>query len=265
MAERRLDIFPGKRSARLTAFYPDTVKEKLPAVIILPGGAYIFCADVEGAPVARAFADLGYCAFVLEYSALYDSAERVGVDEMNTDAVFPAQPEELAYAMAYVRDNAESFGTDGNRIVLCGLSAGGHLAAWYSAEERKNGEIAPAGQILCYPALDMREMHGEMGELMSYAVCGERTPGKETLEHISPLLNVHEGVPPTFMWHAAKDDIVSPQKTLDMAARLIENGVPCEMHLFPGRGHAVGAAEGMHCAQWIPLADRWMRRYIAGR
>ena len=43
--------------------------EMLPAVVICPGGAYLFCAsENEGDDVAMAFSAEGYQAFVLQYT-----------------------------------------------------------------------------------------------------------------------------------------------------------------------------------------------------
>ena len=39
-----------------------------PAVLILPGGAYLNCSDREAEPIALRFAAMGYHAFVLRYS-----------------------------------------------------------------------------------------------------------------------------------------------------------------------------------------------------
>ena len=42
---------------------------------------------------------------------------------------FPTDVLECAAAVKYVRDNAEKFDIDPDKIIVCGFSAGGHLAA----------------------------------------------------------------------------------------------------------------------------------------
>jgi len=267
MNEERIALEGLGAKARLTAFWPENAETGLPAVLVLPGGAYIACAENEGAPVARAFAERGYRAYVLEYSTLFGAFDRVGAEKPDPAAVFPAQPLELGRAMAYIRQRG------GGKIVLCGLSAGGHLAAWHGSVWQA-GEIAgalgleaealrPAGQILCYPALELRGKTGDMARLMRLAVCGTENPTPEQLREKSPLALVSGSVPPTFLWHCAGDPMVPARESLEMAAALLSAGVLCEAHLFPRGGHATGVSRGMHCGQWVELADRWMRRYAA--
>ena len=59
-----------KRNVRLTAFIQDVEKEyrnitKRPGVLVIPGGGYMFCSDREAEPVALAYLNAGYDAFIL--------------------------------------------------------------------------------------------------------------------------------------------------------------------------------------------------------
>jgi acetyl esterase/lipase len=55
-------------TGRLTAFpLPARGKDPVPAVLVLPGGAYLNHASHESEPVARWLNDLGLAAFVLRY------------------------------------------------------------------------------------------------------------------------------------------------------------------------------------------------------
>ena len=62
-----------KRNVRLTAFIQDVEKEyrnitKRPGVLVIPGGGYMFCSDREAEPVALAYLNAGYDAFILRYT-----------------------------------------------------------------------------------------------------------------------------------------------------------------------------------------------------
>ncbi len=62
-----------KRNVRLTAFIQDVGKEyrnitKRPGVLVIPGGGYMFCSDREAEPVALAYLNAGYDAFILRYT-----------------------------------------------------------------------------------------------------------------------------------------------------------------------------------------------------
>ena len=47
---------------------------KRPAVVVCPGGGYVYCSPREGEPVALAYAAKGFHAFVLRYSTGWDAA-----------------------------------------------------------------------------------------------------------------------------------------------------------------------------------------------
>ena len=60
----------GAHNAQLTCYLQDPCTEmpaldRCPAILIFPGGAYAFCSDREADPVALAFLNAGYNAFVL--------------------------------------------------------------------------------------------------------------------------------------------------------------------------------------------------------
>ena len=108
-------------------------RKNRPAIVIFPGGGYDFCSDREAEPVALKFAGAGFNAFVLRYST---SKKR-----------FPTQLLEALTALKYVRENAERFDTNPDRIYVCGFSAGGHLAAsvschWSRKTKRSNFSLS---------------------------------------------------------------------------------------------------------------------------
>ena len=95
-------------------------KEDMPAVLICPGGAYMFCSvDLEGDTTALAFIQGGYQTFMLEYS----------FGSKRSDCAHPAQLLDLARAILIIRENARAWHVDPERIALAGFSAGGNLAA----------------------------------------------------------------------------------------------------------------------------------------
>ena len=83
------------------------------AVMVCPGGAFMFRSGNEGAPVAERLAELGWQSFVVNYRVRPYTMEEGSLD--------------LARAIRYVRSHAGQYGIDPDRIASVGFSAGGIL------------------------------------------------------------------------------------------------------------------------------------------
>ena len=73
MKTEKLCLYENRPDVTLTTYLIDDSRElmngrKRPAILICPGGAYMFCSDREAEPVALRFMAMGYHAFVLRYS-----------------------------------------------------------------------------------------------------------------------------------------------------------------------------------------------------
>ena len=72
-------------------------RTKSPGMIVVPGGAYCMVSLREGDPLAFRFNIEGYVSFVLYYS---------------TYTMYPKPMLELAYAIDYLRNNADKYHLD---------------------------------------------------------------------------------------------------------------------------------------------------------
>ena len=79
-------------------------------VVVLPGGAYLYHGTSEGEPVAAAFAAAGFNAYVLRYS-------------IGKHATFPNSAADVCRALKLIRQKAEEWGQDPDKLALCGFSA----------------------------------------------------------------------------------------------------------------------------------------------
>ncbi len=245
--------------------YPNTYGErKRPLVLICPGGGYEHVSVREGEPVAFQFLAARCHAAVLWYDISKDGVEH------------PQELKELAWSVAYIRDHADQYAIDKDKIIVAGFSAGGHLAAslgcfwdkaWLAQEmQMKKERYQPNGMILAYPVITSGTFahRGSFVNLMG-------TKADAVLEQELSLENqVTDKVPPVFMWHTFEDGAVPLENSLMFATALRKAGVHFEYHVFPHGGHGCSLAtaetsmlEGKEiepqCAQWIALCKNWLK------
>ena len=261
----------GSYQPTLECFIPHNARvpaAKRPAVVICPGGGYAFTSDREGEPIALSFLNEGFVCFVLWYS--------VSNPDDGTVARFPVSLLEALTAIATVRENAEEWLIDPDKIFVCGFSAGGHLAAsvatlWNrdfvrSALGYHCNEHKPDGAILCYPVISS----GTWAHRGSFeCLLGDRVNDPEVLESVSLEKQVSSDTPPCFLVHTFTDDGVPVKNSIDFASALAETGVPFELHVFPNGPHGFARADGLtayegscvipECAGWPSMAARWAR------
>jgi acetyl esterase/lipase len=238
--------------------YEETGSRNRGAVIICPGGGYDYCSEREGTPVAYRFLGAGYAAFVLRYSCV--------------DKKFPTALLECAAAVKYVRDNAEKFDVNPDKIFVCGFSAGGHLAAsmanlWDTAVlsetlDCDSERLRVNGSILCYPVIlsDPKLTHeGSIANLILH----EDNP--DLRDFLSMDKRVGEQTPPTFIWHCADDGCVPVENTLYYTTALSKNKISFESHIYPEGGHGLSLCDGT-TATWEghyqPVAATWVEHCL---
>ena len=132
---------------------PDKPNGRRPAVIICGGGGFTHIAPHEQDPVASAFLDHGYQAFVLNY-----------VTSSTGDVSFPHPQADLAKMVAAVRANADEWHVDPKRVCVVGFSAGGMICASLATQWKtgpfaalagaRPDDIRPDAVVLGYPLLD---------------------------------------------------------------------------------------------------------------
>lgn len=234
-----------------------------PALILCPGGGYEFCSIREGAPVARAFAGLGIETFVLEYDC---EPVPLGNRPLHT----------LAAAVAWVRQNADDFSIDTERIAVGGFSAGAHLAgllgtvwnrpAWFTdAPASDPQKIRPNAMILCYPVITAGA-YAHRDSFVRLAGPDDAAQQRLSLENL-----VNTDTPPAFLWHTLDDATVPVENTLLMADKLHQAGISYELHLFPHGVHGLALADfetydpmrgrlpDRHIARWPALCAEWLK------
>jgi acetyl esterase/lipase len=302
MQLEKIQVWPDRDDVFLQAYFQEEIPQieqgrTRAAVLILPGGAYLYTSDRETEPVALRFAGLGFHVFVLRYSVFLKSGQRlpdwsprsIDFTQVNPGSAYPGPLADLAQAMNRIREQAGRFRLDPERIALCGFSAGGHLAlsmgVHWNSEFLQNlvpaagGPVRPAALILGYPLTDILSMRQAMRSLgpedaaridfwhlFCLAFFGQPDPADAELAAASPARHVHADVPPSFIWHTAEDATVPVAQSLSLAQALAGAGVPCELHIFEKGPHALSLADESTAAapdQLNPAAQAWFGQAAA--
>ncbi|WP_305096738.1 alpha/beta hydrolase [Croceibacterium aestuarii] len=191
---------------------------------------------------------------------------------------FPAPQEDNYAALLWLAGHATELGVDPSRIVVMGESAGGGLAASLAQMARDRAGPKIAGQVLVYPMLDWRTggpdcqwKNAHTGEWIWTheknrfgweALRGNYDPTGECKGWFSPALaDDLAGLPPAYIATGALDLFLD--EDLDYARRLIDAGVPCELHVYPGAIHAFEMVpETTLAAQAAADLERGLRRLL---
>lgn len=264
-------------AAVLTVYLLDTVSvapDKLrPLVIVIPGGAYERRSDRESEPIVMQFLAMGYHACLLDYSVAPDR--------------FPTALQELGLAVSLIREHAEAWHVDPHAIIVCGFSAGAHLAcslgifwsraAIFAPIERDPEQVRPDGLILAYPVVTSGEFRhsGSFENLLGVNLSedmssDERVLVERALSMVSLENQVNDQMPPVFLWHTLTDGSVPVENSLLLASAMRKHGVEFELHIFPEGRHGLALANKETggndeslvipcCQTWVSLVELWIK------
>ena len=154
---------------------------------------------------------------------------------------FPAAPDDVDTALAWLRANATALDLAPGRLVALGDSAGGNLAL--VAALRNPGVFAAT--VLVYPFVDPQarfdSYHHEAGGLGAqeagwYWRQYAGPAGHLTHPDLAPLESERLGtLPPTLVQAAEHDPLVD--EDVELARRIRAAGVPTELTTYPGMVH----------------------------
>lgn len=240
--------------------------EKRPVILMCPGGGYEMTSDREAEPMAMQFLAMGYHVAILRYSVC--------------PVRYPAALLQVAESVLYLKEHADEYHIDPEKIVVQGCSAGGHLAANYGIAwnspfltklmgmENDPERLCVAGLLLCYPVITS----GEKAHEESFRnLLGEQYEEKK--EELSLENQVTPDTPPTFLWHTATDETVPVENSLYFFKACLQQGVSAELHIYPVGGHGLSLANEetcrangigvqKECQSWIGLAQTWLEEIL---
>lgn len=247
---------PFSKSATLEGYILDCeisygLEKKRPAIVVCPGGGYLYCSPREAEPIALRYAAAGFHAFILRYSVQWEAGGF-------------APLKEVSWAIGHIREHAEEWNIDPEKIVTCGFSAGGHLAlsAGLKAENKPNA------MILSYPAASAPNLPGM--NFMLKLLKGSEEVTDEDAKEFDLVPQITKEAPPVFL-AATAQDLLTNYGAMPIARKYMELGLGYELHVFQFGPHGYALADATTAdgssqvlddafAQWHELSVKWLLR-----
>lgn len=175
-------------------------------------------------------------------------------DRLDPRRPFPGARDDVISAIAYVKGHASEFGLDPTRLALLGRSVAGHLALLVAYTVH---DPAIRGAISLYAPSDMQRWYEsapdrgviDTRDILRDYFGGPPGHSREGYDRASPITFVGRESPATLLVHGMHDEVVSPEQSERLAARLQQEGV---QHLFvrlPWATHACDKNLAGPCGQ----------------
>ena len=249
VAERTIAGACGGPDIRLLIYTPRVTASRRPGFLHIHGGGYVMgTPEMSDARNRLLAADIGCVIVSVDY-------------RLSPETPHPGPVEDCYAALKWMHANAASLDVDPARIAIGGESAGGGLAAALALLARDRGEVPVAFQLLIYPMLDDRTVvadpHPHTGEYVwtpaanrfGWAALLGHEPGIDGVSPYAAAARAESlvGLPPAYLGVGALDLFLD--ENLDYARRLARDGVPVEMHLYPGAFHGFNMMPGAAVSQ----------------
>lgn len=211
---------PDARHA-LDVYVPRQPAGPLPIVVFFYGGSWRQGERADYLFAAEALASRGYIAVVPDYR-LYPAVR------------FPAFVEDGAKAVRWVLDHAAEIGGDPDRVYLMGHSAGAHIAAMLTLNDR----------YLAAEGIAVNRIRGTIVLAGPYSFYPSRTASVAPIfvhladENVArPIVFVDGNEAPMLLLHGGDDDTVFLYNTVDLTKAVRRAGGNIQYIVYPDVGH----------------------------
>ena len=207
------------------------------AVIICPGGSYHHLGLFnEGYKSAEWFASKGVTAFTLRYRTAENKYHH------------PAMLQDVQRAIQLVRENAEDYGINVNKVGVIGYSAGGHLvtmagAFWESHDELKkigvnhSVSLCPDFVIPVYPVVSMND---ELAHRWSRKSLLGNNQSEQRKNEFSMELQIPDDMPPGYIVVCKDDPIVDYRNSFALYDAMKAKNIDCQLAVYEWGKHGFG-------------------------
>jgi acetyl esterase/lipase len=227
----------GGPPVRVRIYRADDQSSKLPALYWIHGGGYVMGdIDMDDRLMKQMVKRIGCVAASVDY-------------RLAPEHPFPTPVEDCYTGLKWLFAHADELGVEPARIAIGGPSGGGGLTAGLGLLARDRKEVQVAYQLLIYPMIDDRNAtaaahaitdprvwNRESNRLGWKAYLGRDGGGADVSPYAAATRATDlSNLPPTYISVGTLDLFVD--ENIDYAQRLIQAGVPTELHIYPGAFH----------------------------
>ena len=260
--ERRELVVPGEVAVPVRVHSPAGRSAPLAGVVAIHGGGYVIGdRTMYDGLFDRWCVDPGMVAVSVGYRRAPETP-------------YPGPLEDCYQALVWTVEHADELGIDPACIGIYGASAGGGLAAGLALLARDRGEVDVAFQFLQYPMIDDRQVtpSSRMDDLHVWSrrsntfgwrsYLGDRYGTDDVPAYAAAARagDLH-GLPPAYVCVGSLDGF--RDEDVAFALRLLQDGVPTELHVLPGAPHGFEMmGDSAIARQAASNADAWIRRQL---
>ncbi len=262
---------PHGKQVTLTPYLAENNESGL-SIIVCPGGSYYWLdEETEGDGVAQWLQSNGISAFVLRYRVAGVPAFIWHHRVLFRGKQYPDMITDAQRALQWVRQHAEEYQIDPDKVGMMGFSAGGHLvmsAACFNKYDylKANGidaevSLRPAFVAPIYPVVTMRESC--VHKRSRRALLSEKRQHNEMMcDSLSLERHIPDNCPPVFIVNCVDDPIVEYHNSMLLDSALTANKVEHRYIQYQTGGHGFGASEEKgteECRQWKQEFLNWIK------
>lgn len=276
MAQEKIPIWndvhvKGARKVGLIPFIADENPDGK-AIIVCPGGSYYWLdKKVEGDSVAMWLRDQGITTFVLHYRTAGVPAFAWRYRYLFRGYQYPDMQTDAQRALQWVREHAEEYHINPEKVGMLGFSAGGHLvlsAAFFKDHDylKQVGVVTetslqPAFVASLYPVVTMaedcvhkRSRRGLLGDT--------RVNDAKLQDSLSLERHVPKDCPPIFLVNCVDDPVVDYRNSVLLDEALTAAGVNHRYIQYATGGHGFGMSNykgSAECHAWKEEFVKWLK------
>lgn len=235
MAVKNLPYADGGKYNLLDVYYPKGTEEKLPVIVSIHGGGYVYGTKEIYFHYCMYLASLGFTVVNFNY-------------HLAPEKKFPHQLGEINTVFHWISDNSEKYFMDKNNVFVVGDSAGAQLNSQYAAIY-SNPEYAKLFDLSVPQDIKIRALALNCGLYKFETVFDEKVVLKttdlqkdylgkkiseETMKKLDVLGNITSDYPPSFVMSSQYDFLKENAKP--MYDFLSSKEIECEMKIYGQEG-----------------------------